>query len=148
MSTSTVTITIWMMLNNYGKRNREKKPARREQTHIASLQQHTFSSRVSGLSLDLPRGNWGWNLVHSPQQQQQSQNNTTFSDPDLKSISDSSVMSYTGNPDGKFLRHRVLALRNGISELNWLCGQGVLPPLPSGQAEEVSYNIQTRGKGD
>lgn len=87
-------------------------------------------------------------MVHSPQQQQQSQNNTTFSDPDLKSISDSSVMSYTGNPDGKFLRHRVLALRNGISELNWLCGQGVLPPLPSGQAEEVSYNIQSRGKGD
>lgn len=110
-----------------------------------------YSSKPSplervGLSIFLPRGAWAWNLVHSLQQQWQYRNNLNFSAPGLRSVSDSSQMSHTGNPDAKSLRHRVLALRSGISELNGLWIQVCLLFFLSGQKKEVNYNMQCTGK--
>lgn len=61
-------------------------------------------------------------------------------------MSDSPVMSHTSNPDAKSLRHRVLALRSGISELNGLWSKVCRLLFLSGQTEKMSYNMQCRGK--
>lgn len=111
------------------------------------LQQQTFSSGDSRFKHFLIQGNLSLEFGSFSSIALAVQKQSQLQPPGLKSISASSQMSHTGHADAESLMHKVLALINGIFELDGEPGVPPLAPLWADRRGELKHAVE-RERGD